>query len=129
MKTDAYKPQEEQITNFWESSNPFKHEVDFCFSEKKGYYLARMIVQERRGRVWENITEEDFDSCLERLRLEQGTFTPKIPSAQYREIETFRPLEGSDLLHALVDLAIPDHGDLRDRFHAALVRAERKAVD
>ena len=117
MKTARYDSRRDQITNFFESDNPLECQVDLCHSSDEGYYLARQVVQEWRGRAWETLTAEEYEELVEKMIEEQGMI--KLPPG-FRYLETFRPLERDALLRSLVDLAIPDHGALRSLFHKAL---------
>lgn len=116
-KATTYNPQKEAITNFYEEENPMCHEVDFCYSYKSGYYLARRVTQVWRQRSWETLTLSEEEDLFKRV-VKKGDGFRLPPDCRY--LETYRQLDHDALLRCLVDLAIPDHGDLRERFHTAL---------
>jgi len=61
-------------------------------SEEHGFYLARTIIQLRKGRTWETATSEEAEESLRELR---------------RSIKVYRPLSPSQVIRLVVENIVP----------------------
>lgn len=67
-------------------------------SEEHGFYLARTIMQVRRGRTWETATDDEADTA---------------PRAQRRSLRVFRRLDPARVIRLIVENAVPEEEGTR----------------
>jgi len=89
----------DQEGNFLDIDSSLMH------SAEHGFYLARTIIQVRKGRTWETATEDEAESARHELR---------------RTLKVFRPLTPSQVIRMIVGNAVPEEEGARDLAIAAL---------
>ncbi|MCX8492987.1 MAG: hypothetical protein ORN23_01995 [Chthoniobacterales bacterium] len=67
-------------------------------SEECGFYLARTIIQIRRGRTWETATRDEAEEALREHR---------------RSLKVFRPLTQAQVIRMIVENNVPEEEGAR----------------